>query len=382
MTKGDLEVISKIYDATINPNYWTECLDHIAEKIGAKGSALLLLETLDQYSYSISQLSSLFTQESKDDAIKYQQEYSHYEKEHFANVSISPPGNIIKDVEYINNPQLFRQRPDVVFLEEKFGVYERFAVRLNEEKAWFDCLTFQYASDRANITEKEFKVLKFFLPHIAKSTELSRIFVQLSNRYDAVLSVLDRFLLGVFIVLPSGEIVLKNTAAHNIIANDDGLRIDSLNCLVACQSTIDEKLQKAIISASDVSCENQVGASHTLMIPKSSYTDGYLVDISPLKDTDNEIDTRIKGAMITVIDPDYGHKPNLEGLKKLYSLSVSESAVAEHLIHGRTYSEIADTRNVSPETIKTQVNAIFNKTNSNSRSELFARAIKITLPIE
>lgn len=119
-----------------------------------------------------------------------------------------------------------------------------------------------------------------------------------------------------------------------------------------------------------------------MMIPKLSSNDGYIVDISPLNDTDKEIDSCLRGAMITVIDPDYGHKLNLEGLKQLYELSTAEIAVVEYLSHGRTYSEVVDIRKVSVETIKSQVKSIFNKIRTNSRSELFARAIKISLPFD
>lgn len=380
MDKENLRLISNLYDAAINPDYWTKVLDGMALSIGAKGSALLMLETLDGYNYSINKLSSLFTEPSPKLAEIYEAEYSRFEGNHFANVAQSPARKIIKDLDYIQDPTEFRRRPDVAYLEEKFGIYERFAVRLNAEEAWFDCITFQYASDRGNISRREHEILKYYLPHIAKSTEISRAFIELRRRYDAVLSVLDRFLLGVFIVLPSGEIVLKNSSAKNIIWADEGLRVDYKKHLIARKSELNEKLQLAITTACDVSLENQMGSSNTMLVPKLSSADGYIIDIAPLKDTNNELGTRIKGAMVTVIDPDYGHKLNLEGLKQLYKLSEAEASVTESLIHGRTYSEIADIRNVSPETIKTQVKSIFNKTGANSRSELFAKTIKITLP--
>lgn len=196
MDQENLHIISKLYDAAVNPNYWPEILDDMAMSIGARGSALLMLETMGDYNYSINKLSSLFTQQSPELAVTYEKEYAGFESEHFANVSQSPAGKIIKDIDYIRDPEQFRKRPDVMFLENSFGIYERFAVRLNEGKAWFDCITFQYASDRGNISKSEHEILRYYLPHLAKSTELSRVFIELRRRYDAVLSVLDRFLLG------------------------------------------------------------------------------------------------------------------------------------------------------------------------------------------
>ena len=90
-----------------------------------------------------------------DDAQTYVSEFAVYEKRHFENVAQSTAGVIVKDEAYLKDQAAFRQRPDVAFLEDKYRVFERFAIRLNDDRAWFDCLTFQYASDRGNISQQE-----------------------------------------------------------------------------------------------------------------------------------------------------------------------------------------------------------------------------------
>jgi len=373
-----LTAISLLYDAALNPNYWEESLDLIAPLIGAKSSALLILETLGTYNYSISKTSSMFSLDVKN---TYQEKFSSYEEAHFSNVALSSPGDLVYDADYLRDPASFKRRPDVEYLINQAGVYERFAVRLNSEKAWFDCITFQYSQGRGNIRESERKILQTFIPHIAKAATLSRTYTELRNRYSAVLTILDRLRLGVFIVSSSSDVILKNATAEKLLDQREGLFINSAGKLTANNDASSQYLSEAIVAACNSSKGDEVGGSAKLLLPKSSQKEDYLLDISPLKDTDGELESGLTGALVTVIDIELQGFIEIEGLAKLYQLSSAEEGVAGLIVQGKKYSEMAEIRNVSPETIKTQVNSIMLKTGSSSRSELFARIFKINLPI-
>ena len=373
-----LAATSKLYDASINQAHWVEALDRIAPMIGAKGSALLLLETLGQYSYSINQSSSIYPEHLKK---IYVEEYSIHEQVNFNNIANSTPGEIIIDADYTDDPIKFRSRPDVKFILDNIGVFERFGVRLNVEKAWFDCITFQYDDSRGNINLKEKQVLKQFLPHIAKATEMSRVYALLRERYNAVLSVLDKFKLGVFIVLPSSEAVLKNKTADKILAQRDGIYVSNSGVLKTNNESSLLNLNRAIQNAANVAKILKAGFSTKILVPKLSGVGEFYLDISPLNDTDNEIDMGLSGALVTVIDTEANEIIMTDGVAELYNLSKTEAIICDMLAQGKKYREMADIRGVSQETIKTQVNSVFRKTGCNSRSELFSRILKINLPI-
>ncbi|MCZ7599577.1 MAG: hypothetical protein M5U09_20080 [Gammaproteobacteria bacterium] len=150
LTQNQLALIADIYDAAIRPSQWVELLDRLVPEVGAKGSALLSIEALGQYHYSISETSSLYSSEVKS---TYEREYSRFEESHFANVARSEPRTLVFDEERSRDPESFFRRKDVSYLRETCGVYERFAVKLNDDPARFDCLTFQYDKSRGNIGE-------------------------------------------------------------------------------------------------------------------------------------------------------------------------------------------------------------------------------------
>lgn len=376
-----LRVIAELYDAAIDAGSWSQVLDRLAVEVGAKSAVLLILETIRDYKYSISKCSSHINADP-DHASIYEQHYSHFEAEHFKRVAQLPAGNIINEAEKYSDPAEFRSRPDVAFLEQHFGIYERFAVRLNPEKAWFDCITFQYDRRRGNITDSEAAVLHNFIPHIAKVTSLSRTFTELEHRYRAVLGVLDRLLVGVFLVFGSGDVLLRNRTADNIIMQKDGFFVSNNNRLMATDQAANAKLLSAIESACCTAIGENCRTSSKIKIPRQSGTDSYLVDVFPIRDTLEEIDPQYKGALVMVLD--YKQRPpvNIDGLKMLYELTDAEASVAYHLIDGRRNKEIAEIRGTKPESVKSLLKSLFAKTESGSRTELLSRLLSISPPIE
>ena len=56
-------------------------------------------------------------------------------------------------------------------------------------------------------------------------------------------------------------------------------------------------------------------------------------------------------------------------------------AVAELLLNGLTYAEIAGARSVSAETVRSQVGSLFAKTGAKSRGELVRRVLMPNVPL-
>lgn len=370
---------AEIYDAAIKPDLWEGILDRLADEVGAKGAVLLALETLRHYRYSISLSCSLYPDDVRR---RYERKFARYEAKHFANVAKAKPGEIVLDEDYLADAAAFRTRPDVAYLERESGVFERFAVRLNDDRAWFDCIAFQYDRSRSNIRPREEARLRRYLPHIARSVDLSRPFAELRLRYRAVLGALDRYFIAAMLVRPSSQVLLCNRTAQALLDKADGLAVSARGEMVAHDAEAQTRLRSSLRQASAVSAALGLGGSSRVTIPKRSGREPYLVEVSPIRDTAYEIDRDFKGAFLTVIDPCQRLTLSLEGLKQLYQLTAAETAVAELLFRGHTSDEISDLRGVSLETVKAQVRSLLAKTASRNRTELVSRLLSVTLPIE
>jgi len=372
-------LVADLYKAAVDQSEWPDLLDRLCTPLGARGSALVTVDLSGQYDYQVTFGSSLYPP-----AIMrtYESEYSRYEEEHFRRVATSAAHSI----QYDHDFELYRSgelaRPDIDYLDRSFGVSERFAVRLSHDQSWFDCLTFQYASARGNVTAEETARLKAYLAHMAEVMVLSRCFSHLKIRFGAVLAMLDKILNGLLLVSHSGHVILSNTTAQAILHETDGLFITRDGRL----STSDKQVQLALTAAiaeASATVEACGGASHVLMpIKRQSGKDNYLVDVSPIRDTNGEIGGGFFGALVTIVDPDHESEIDLAGMCAVYKLSPAELEVARGIIDGRTNGELADIRGVSVDTIKSQVRSVFRKTQVANRSELVRRALRVALPLD
>jgi DNA-binding CsgD family transcriptional regulator len=104
--------------------------------------------------------------------------------------------------------------------------------------------------------------------------------------------------------------------------------------------------------------------------------------MSPLRDQRQELGADLSGVMLTMIDPANRPAISTENVAQLYRLSEAESEVCRLLIDGLTQNDIADSRNVSPETVKTQIQSVYRKTRTSGRADLIRLVVDINPPID
>lgn len=376
--KKYFQILSSLYETAVDSNKWPEVLDQLAPIVGAKTSALLLVSANNNYDYAVSVSCSAISDEAKK---IYVQDYSSYEEEHFKRTVATPAGTIINEREFFKDKSVFDNRPDVVFLKERLGVHERFAVKLNNEPSWVECITFQYETGRENIRAAELANFQYFYPHLSKVTQISRTFSLLKAKYMAVLSVLDRVNMAYAIALANGEIICLNESAKKTFAKKDGLNLTPDMKLRTSDSAIDAVIEQTVSSVANTVLGVQASAGRLITIPRRSTVEPFLMEISPLKDSSRELDDFIAGALITIIDTEEQAEISTNGLQALYQLTDAETAVADLMVKGYSNKSIANERDVSPETIKTQVEAILGKTKSVNRSALIRQVLTINLPV-
>lgn len=107
-----------------------------------------------------------------------------------------------------------------------------------------------------------------------------------------------------------------------------------------------------------------------------------LVETTHLKDSKGELGEPLNCALVSIVDLSNTNPVNTDRLNMVYALTSAETVVCTLLVGGYTNGEIAEHRNVSPQTIKTQVSSIYNKTGVHNRSELIRLALKTSPPVK
>jgi len=202
----------------------------------------------------------------------------------------------------------------------------------------------------------------------------------LNHRYQATLSVLDRLQIGVVISNPVGDILITNKEGSNILAAQNGIKKTSQKILQVHPENLNQHLLHSIKVASDPT-QNEKYKS-LMVIPKRDGTQPWLLETLPLSDLHGNIDGSFQGALTFVTDPDKNDIISVDGIDQLYNLTSAEGEICAYLTDGLKPSEIAETRNVALGTVRSQIRALLEKTNTNSQLDLVRLALKVNLPVE
>lgn len=372
-----LETLGALYATAFGIEHWPRVLDEIAELIGGNGALLFVQEAGPselQIAAASSRYKSLHVEQylsslAKDDELRWVRVLDEV-----------PPRTIQDDADIWPDRETYDAMPSVRFLRE-LNLYHRVAVRPCAHGGWKDALTVLYDDRREGIRPVEAHRLSLLVPHLARAIETQRPFRLLQRRFGGVLAALDRLGIGVLIVRGSADIVLSNQEAERILDADDGLARDPRSRIVAGAAETDARLRAAIERAEGAARLEHGEDAVTLELSRRTGAAPYVMDVVPLRDDGDEMGTAFHGVLLLLIDPDHREMVSTRGLAQSYGLSATETLVCRMLAQGMTLREIADTRNVSFDTVKSQARSVYAKTNTRTRGELVRRAMSISPPL-
>lgn len=377
MIADELNTLPMIYDSAINADIWGDTLERGAANIGAKGALLLIIDQRPEGAFQVNHFSKIWSL-APERAAMYNEKFAHYEKPVWDKLFSSPKQSLILDTEFWKDEPDLVNRPDYRYLKENVGIVHKCAARLNDNLSWWDTLVVHFDEKHDAIPAASVNAIKTILPHVAKSVELGRSFEILKSQYRAVLSALDYVQIGLCIALEDGSIIVRNKEAERILSESDGIRLEKNKKLFCKSADTNAALTQAIKTIGMTANGGSTTPEILFSIERPSGQKPILIEVAPLRDYDQELESNLHGALVSIIDPENSAPFSPQKVAIAYNLTSAESEVCALLVEGRSNLDIADIRNVSPETIKTQVKSVFSKTNCQRRSDLIRLVLKTT----
>lgn len=375
------QVISRIYDASTSDNDWGEAMDALTYYVGAKASILLMHGSNIAGDWHRQKASELWRSTSLSQRVCVATMFDAYDAEARQRILSGEKLLLHSDTDLWSVEEL-KKRPDLIYYQEKFGVRRRLATRLSDHPGWAEVLALQFDQKYSCVSQSSRQALSEVVQHVAKAVELNRSFALLQNRYHAVLSVLDHVLVGVCIAMPNGEIIIANREAQRIFDLRDSVWLSDDCFLVSRHHDIASQIKRAVAAAVSAA-EGEVSSTECLFnIVRVTDSSNILVEVSPIRDSLGELQSNFEGALIYLIDPDGPAPIKIERFALQCGLSVTEAVVCELVANGWTNCDIADDRNVSPCTVKSQIASVFSKTCVRNRSELVRLILKSSPPVD
>lgn len=372
-----LETLGMLYGTAFSDGNWAGALDAIAELIGGNGALLFVNDA----EHSELQVSAMSTRYQPADVEQYLTSLVADDEARWLHVlDEEPPRTIKSDADIWPDRRVYDAMPSVRFMRA-LHLYHRVAVRPCAHGGWKDALTVLFDDRRGGIRPAESRRLALLVPHLAHAIEMQRPFQLLSRRFGGVLAVLDRLGIGVLIARESGEIVISNQEAERILEANDGLRRGAGSRVAVSDPAAAARLGAELHRAARAARLEAEGASTAIEVTRRAGSEPYLIDVVPFRENGEEMGAAFSGVMLVLIDPDHREMVSIRGLAQSYALTPIETLVCRMLAQGMTLRQIADTRGVSLDTVKSQSRAIYTKTRTRNRRELVRRALSIVPPL-
>ena len=369
-----LDAVSAIYAAPGSRDGWDRMMSHLNALTGSKAGVYVLVNKAD-----LSNEINAFAGFADSDVAAYQGPNGAAKDVRFSYLHNLLPGQVFREFEYVTDRAAWDASEWIQHQREALGCYWCMSALVSTHGLWRDYISVNRLESLGPHVEREKQNLQTLLPHIGRAAEIHRTLTSLAQRYGAVLSVLDRLMIGLVVLQSSGHIAVANATAKDICARTGALRITPAGRLQAPEPHQDGPLQRLIKQCIDTATATGLNPGGQVALMRSGCA--VLAEILPLRDDGLPDGEAIRGAAVFLIDANLANVVSVSGLTRIFSLSPSESAVADGVANGLATNDIADLRGTSIETVRKQLKAVLAKTGTCSQLELLRLATKLTPPL-
>jgi DNA-binding CsgD family transcriptional regulator len=175
-----------------------------------------------------------------------------------------------------------------------------------------------------------------------------------------------------------GQVVFANRAAYAALAREDGLMLKAsltseghLGYLTGETPAITRAIEAEVASALQSDTEPVSHFGSGLAVPQATGKGQWIIRVAPLTEHGrvlHGLNTATVMMFLHDTSSVWTLQPDL--LKQMYGLTLAESRVAQALLQHGSPAEIAHVLSVGESTIRSQLKAIFEKTNTHRQADL------------
>ena len=369
-----------IYDAANDSQGWGNSLDACVDYVRAHSANIMFQENDINSRWRYSLGSEFWRNCSPENMATSIAMFEKYDTAAWKFVHKHKKQTLLADTDFWKDLSEIDEREDYKFFRNQMGFLRKVGCTLNDNLCWTDNIAFQFPAHMKVVPIESMQRMQSLLPHAAKSIELWRTFSILKSQYKAVLSALDHVRVGLCIAEPGGRIIVSNDEANRIFDLGSSIRLGK-DRLIHCKSSVARNSIQQSIEKSCATSSGQASSAETFQVIGENPDKQIAVEVAPLRDSGAEISSHFNGALLTLIDFSSDLDIDCARVAKAYKLTSKEAEVCQLLVKGTSVVDIADIRNVKPETIKTQLKSIYRKTGAGGRIKLTRLALKSSPPV-
>ena len=360
-------LLAKIYDAALVRDGWSVMVAAVTEALGGAGGSLLFQDR------------SQTTPETDITAIKgYPEHAGALYAEQFAQqdrrigmILAAPPGQIMAD-EWHYDYATYLQTSIYNDFYRPLGLARAIGVRLFSDGNRGGVLSAFREPERGSYGLEDIRLMERLAPHIMRALQLKRQLDRMNMLANGLASGLDRLPQAVLLLGFDGRVLELNKAADELLAVPASPLSLKGGRLHAVRAAEDATLQRILQEVSSLTPQGRCTPPEVLSLRSHEGSVAFGLMAVPIRRADQLGLSHTQGVLVFVAGAtlDGGIDPLL--LTRQYGLSHAEASIAAALSAGESVNEIADRRQVSRQTVRTQVKIVLGKTGTSSQGKLIA----------
>jgi DNA-binding CsgD family transcriptional regulator/PAS domain-containing protein len=227
------------------------------------------------------------------------------------------------------------------------------------------------SEDKGPFTNQDLELARLLSPHIKRSVEISGVIGHQRVEAGTLRAALEALATPALIVEPDGAILFRNRAADAELASQQVLREHNGRLMAMTPDAL--KLLSLLASSFAPKTRKGLDAFLTDAAGRVLHVTG-----AALEQAGEEIGSPI---LLLLREPEAALTTPLSSAAFLYQLTTAEIQVLGQVLHGHALTDTAEILGLARSTVKTHLDAIYRKTQTNRQAELVARIMSLASPL-
>lgn len=367
-----LSLIGSFYDAAIDETLWSSAMERLIAVTGSQGATFCVLDSSDHTRQSIFTVVN-FRKDHIDEYLDYMIPHDPT----IQHIVAHPEQKIHHDSTFISERE--KDRHPYFDWHHRFSdTRHRIAGIVHPAPGIFSGVTIHRTRAKGDFDPELLRRYTMLFQHIERALQIGFRLGTLGSLHQVSLAMLDRNPLAIVLLDGAGRVILANRGATEIAGSRDGvlLTADSLSLV---RRPDNARLQQLIGEAlrTKTSANARPGGIMSALRPSGKRP--FIILVSPLSSNNIMLTTLRPAACVVIADPEKREQLPIERLRAAYRLTRSEARLAARLATGEDLRSAAAALNIGYATARTQLTAIFRKTETNRQGELI-KLLLTTIP--
>jgi DNA-binding CsgD family transcriptional regulator/PAS domain-containing protein len=356
------DLIGRIYDCTLDTSLWPAVLGEITEALGGVMGDLTVIHPLEP------RLTNAAVYNWPDDLAESVKASSRINPTLSIGLTAPLCEPLCTTRDY---PDLHQSRYWRSCLAGR-GLFDYVLAPLTRTVTSFSSWGVVGSEAKGPFTDQDLELARLLSPHIKRAIEISGVIGHQRVEAATLRAALDALATPALIVESDGTILFRNQAADAELASQQLLREHNRRLMGRTPEAA--KLVNALVSFGAGRIPQGIDVFLSDAAGRTIHVTG-----AALEQAGEEIGSPI---LLLLREPEAALTTPLSSAAALYQLTTGEIQVLGQVLQGHTLADTADILGLARSTVKTHLEAIYRKTQTNRQAELVSRIMSLASPLQ